>query len=269
MSDPTEEGPPSLGAPTLPPAANNAKPSVGKISAGADVSVAIPDRVTIEDVHKTCKEVYTETEKTTAWTDVAVMVEKYSDKMIDQWIKEIDTNLVLISSKLDSFSINHPFVNTTQPSSTNCPNTDTAVPILRWAVWLNRLWFSGLILSLTAASIGLLSKQWLNEYSSGVFETSRHAARVRQYHLENIKAWHVDAVVDSIPVLLMISLVCFLAGLLIFLWNLHHTVAAIASVLVGMLAVFSIVVTLLPLWKPKCAYLSPQIRMIYHIWRPE
>lgn len=253
---------------------------------------------------------------------MAKTVEIYSDKMIERWIKEIDTYLVFvssrishqsvithlgrdilqaglfsailtafnvpayallnpvapdpsiailqqISSKLDSFSINHPFVNSTQPSGTNSPNAGTAPSIPRWAVWLNGLWFSGLILSVTSASIGLMAKQWLNEYSSGVSETSRHAARMRQYRLENLKKWHVEAVVNTIPVLLQLSLVCFLTGLLIFLWNLHDTVAAIASTLVGFLAIFTAATTFLPLWKPRCAYLSPQIRTLYHIWQPK
>ncbi|EIW52395.1 uncharacterized protein TRAVEDRAFT_88266, partial [Trametes versicolor FP-101664 SS1] len=152
-----------------------------------------------------------------------------------------------ISSKLDSFSINQSFINSTQPSNINSPNADTEPATLRWAVWLNVLWFSGLVLSLTAASMGLMSKQWLNEYSSGVSETSRHAARVRQYRLNNLQAWHVEELVNTIPVLLQLSLICFLTGLLIFLWNLHNTVAAIVSTLVGFLAIFTTVVTFLPL----------------------
>lgn len=174
-----------------------------------------------------------------------------------------------ISNKLDSFSISYPFVNSTQPSSTNSPNAGIAPPVPRWAVWLNGLWFSGLVLSLTAASMGLMSKQWLNEYSSGVSETSRHAARLRQYRLENLKVWHVEAIVNTIPVLLQLSLVCFLAGLLILLWNLHNTVAVIVSTLVGLLAIFTIAVTLVPLWNPKCAWISPQTRALYHIWQPK
>ncbi|KAL1946056.1 hypothetical protein VTO73DRAFT_15183 [Trametes versicolor] len=318
MSGPSEADPPSSGAPTQPPgAANNTWLSGGGDPAGADSSVtevpqkgaplgnrpATLDGDTIEDVHTQCKELYTEDKKAEAWAQVAQTVETYSDKIIERWIKEIDTNLVFaglfsailtafnvpayallspaspdpsiallqqISSKLDSFSINHPFVNSTQLASTNSPDGSTAsLAIPRWAVWLNGLWFSGLILSLTSASMGLMSKQWLNEYSSGVSKASRHAARMRQYRLENFKKWHVESVVNTIPVLLQLSLVCFLAGLLIFLWNLHSTIATIASTLVGLLAIFTIAVTLLPLWDHRCAYLSPQTRTLYYIWQPK
>ncbi|EIW54284.1 uncharacterized protein TRAVEDRAFT_101014, partial [Trametes versicolor FP-101664 SS1] len=167
-----------------------------------------------------------------AWTDAAGMVQSYSDDMIARWNKEIDTYLVFaglfsailtafnvqsylllqpaapdpsiavlqrISSQLDSFSINPPFVNSTQPSNSSLTNANTPPPAPRWAVWLNALWFSGLILSLTSASVGIMVKQWLNEYGSGVSGTSRPIARVRQYRLHNLQRWHVEDVVGTIP----------------------------------------------------------------------
>ncbi|KAI0752056.1 hypothetical protein C8Q74DRAFT_1222439 [Fomes fomentarius] len=36
---------------------------------------------------------------------------------------------------------------------------------------------------LSAASVGIMVKQWLNEYSTGLFRDSRHFARLRQYRL--------------------------------------------------------------------------------------
>lgn len=270
-------------------------------------------------------DVYTQEQKTKAWSDTAEMVQTYSDEMIKRWKEEIDTYLVFvrrpnirsrkfislskatlfqaglfsavlttfnvqsylllqpsapdpsiavlqqISSQLASFSIHPPFVNSTQPSSSSTrgakANTTPSVP--GWAVWLNTLWFSGLILSLTSASIGIMVKQWLNEYNSGVSETSRPASRVRQYRLNNLQAWHVEDVIGTIPILLQLALALFLAGLLILLWTLHYTVAAVASTLVGLLAVFTLVTTLLPLFDHRCSYLTPQIRALNAIWQPK
>ncbi|OBZ69243.1 hypothetical protein A0H81_10773 [Grifola frondosa] len=61
-----------------------------------------------------------------------------------------------------------------------------------------------------------------------------------------------------LPVLLQISLVLFLAGLLVLLWPLHRTVAAIATVLVAFLLVFLIITTVLPAFAGDCPYQSPQ-----------
>ncbi|KAL1936918.1 hypothetical protein VTO73DRAFT_4232, partial [Trametes versicolor] len=174
-----------------------------------------------------------------------------------------------ISSQLASFSIHPPFVNSTQPSSTTRANANTPPPVPCWAVWLNALWFSGLILSLSSASVGIMVKQWLNEYSSGVSGTSRPVARVRQYRLNNLRTWRVEDIIGAIPILLQLALALFLSGMLILLWTLHDTVAAIASTLVGLLAVFTAVTTLLPLVNPKCSYLTPQIRAFNAAWQPK
>lgn len=174
-----------------------------------------------------------------------------------------------ISSQLASFSINPPYVNSTQPSSTTHASKNTPPPVPRWAVWLNALWFSGLILSLTSASVSIMVKQWLNEYSSSVSGTSRPIARVRQYRLNNLRKWRVEDVIGAIPILLQLSLALFLSGLLILLWTLNDSVAAIASTLVGLLAVFTIVTTILPLVNHECSYITPQIRALNTIWQPK
>lgn len=162
-----------------------------------------------------------------------------------------------ISAQLSSFSNNPPFVNSTQPAYRQ---TDTLTPRApRAAVWLNALWFSSLILSLSSASVGIMVKQWLNEYCGGISpSTSRETARLRQYRLNNLIKWRVGAIVMSIPVLLQLALSLFLAGLLILLWTLHNSVAAVASTLVFLLAAFTIGTMLLPLARFGCAYLSPQ-----------
>ncbi|KAL1942619.1 hypothetical protein VTO73DRAFT_4859 [Trametes versicolor] len=207
--------------------------------------------VDLDDVYYKKFDIYTQEEKTKVWSDAAGMVQTYSDEMIKRWKEEIDTYLVFaglfsavlttfnvqsylllqpaapdpsiavlqqISSQLASFSIHPPFVNSTQPPSTTRANASTAPPVPRWAIWLNTLWFSGLILSLASASVGIMTKQWLNEYSSGVSGTSRHIARVRLHRLNNMRRWHVEDVINTIPVLLQLALALYLAGLLILLW---------------------------------------------------
>ncbi|KAL1945570.1 hypothetical protein VTO73DRAFT_2421 [Trametes versicolor] len=262
----------------------------------------IPPQVSFGDMCWKRDEVYAQDEKTKAWSDAAGMVQTYSDEMIKRWKEEIDTYLVFaglfsavlttfnvqsylllqpaapdisiavlqqISSQLASYSIYPPFVNSTQPSSTTRANASTAPPVPRWAVWLNALWFSGLILSLSSASVGIMVKQWLNEYSSGVSGTSRPVARVRQYRLNNLRTWRVEDIIGAIPILLQLALALFLSGMLILLWTLHDTVAAIASTLVGLLAVFTVVTTLLPLVNHECSYLTPQIRAVNAAWQPK
>lgn len=140
-------------------------------------------------------------------------------------------------------------------------------PTPRWAIWLNALWFSSLIFSLSAASIGILVKQWLNEYSMGLSGASRQIARLRQYRLGNLVKWHVVEIVAVLPVLLQIALVLFFGGLLTLLWNLNKTVATIASVPVAILVTFTVGSALLPAFMASCCYLSPPAFVFFEAMR--
>ncbi|KAI0363355.1 hypothetical protein BV20DRAFT_148506 [Pilatotrama ljubarskyi] len=220
--------------------------------------------------------------------------------MIERWNSEIDTYLVYaglfsaivtafnvqsylllqpappdpavvalrqISLQLSSLSISPSFANSTYPP---VHSTTSALPpgppVGASIVWLNALWFSSLVLSLSSASIGIMIKQWTNEFKSGLpsekisreARETRDTARLRQYRLNNLVKWRVGAIVLAIPVFLQLALAFFLAGLLVLAWTLHSTVAAITTLFVAVLAIFTLVTMLLPSFKSSCAYLSPQ-----------
>ncbi|KAI0359427.1 hypothetical protein OH77DRAFT_1359790, partial [Trametes cingulata] len=250
---------------------------------------------------------FTEEEKAEAYSEAAGIVKVYTDEMIERWNSEIDTYLVYaglfsaivtafnvqsylalqqqpdptlaalqqISLQLSSLAIHPPFVNSTTPpfgpadvaraGSAPGPPADTAT------VAVNTLWFSSLVLSLSSASVGIMVKQWLNQFKVGLpsdktsLETAAgrtretpESARLRQYRLNNLEKWQVEVVVLAVPLLLQLALAFFLAGLLVLVWTLHHTVAAVTTSFVSLLAVFTLFATVAPAIKRSCAYLSPQ-----------
>ncbi|KAI0331619.1 hypothetical protein GY45DRAFT_1209831, partial [Cubamyces sp. BRFM 1775] len=235
---------------------------------------------------------FTDEEKREAFAKIAAISKEYSEALVERWVKEIDTYLVYaglfsailtafnvesyqllqpappdpspgilqqISLQLSSLSYTSPLINSTHPAFSPSEASITAlsaVPL--WAVWLNALWFSSLILSLSSASVGILVKQWLNESQSGLSGDSEHIARLRQYRLNNLERCHVGSIVNAIPVLLQSALALFFAGLLVLLWNLHQAVAVVTSVFVSAITVFILGTTVAPLITTHCAYLSPQ-----------
>ncbi|TBU22723.1 hypothetical protein BD311DRAFT_769855 [Dichomitus squalens] len=244
----------------------------------------------IEDLRKEFAETYTQAEKDKALTETAKVVKTYSDEMVKRWNEEIDNLLVYaglfssiltafnvqsylllqpatpdptlavlqqISLQLNSFSVNPPgtLVNSTHPVTAF--GAVQASPVESWAVWLNSLWFSALICSLSSASVGILVKQWLHEYQAGISGDSVEFARLRQYRLNHLEKWHVAEIVAVLPVLLQISLFLFFAGLLILLWHYHSTVAIVASVLIGVVTSFVVATTVMPTIWTDCCYLSP------------
>ena len=171
-----------------------------------------------------------------------------------------------ISAQLSSFSVNPPSVNSTHPAFAY--HDPAPLPVPRYAVWLNALWFASLICSLSAASIGIMAKQWLNEYSAGLSGNSRQIARLRQLRLNGLRRWHVKEIVAALSVLLQVASALFFAGLLVLLWQLDDVVATVATVLVGLLIIFFLSTIILPSIVPGCAYLSPLSMALYALTPP-
>ena len=149
--------------------------------------------------------------------------------------------LLQISTQLASFTLNGNFLNSTIP-----PPRSFVPPL--FSVHTNTLWTLSLITALITASIGILVKQWLYEATIG--GTSHESARLRQYRLNRLLKWRVGTIVVVLPIMLQLASTLFLVGLLVLLWTLHSTVAAVTSTIVVALFVFFLVVILLPFSTP-------------------
>ncbi|OJT08325.1 hypothetical protein TRAPUB_777 [Trametes pubescens] len=229
-----------------------------------------------------------------AWTKCTDVMKGHHEAILARWKDEIDTLLVYaglfsavltafnvesysllqqnptdttnallaqLSAQINSFTINSSFANSTlivNPS----PSSFQAA---RSYVWINALWFSSLICSLSAASIGMMVKQWLHENALGLAGTSRQTIRLRQYRYDALVKWHVGTIVAVLPLLLLFASAFFFAGLLILLWTLHHGVAAVASALVATLVVFAVTTILAPAFSSDCAYRSPQSLAVFNV----
>ncbi|KAI0712221.1 hypothetical protein C8Q76DRAFT_845387 [Earliella scabrosa] len=237
---------------------------------------------------------YNEAERAESWKTCAEIVEQHSEELLKQWNAELDMLLVFaglfsaaltafnvesysllqpdsndiavlalehMSAQLHSFSLGQTAINSTIAPFT-APTTPTFEAPL-YAVWLNALWFSSLVCTLSASTIAVMVKQWLHQCAQGASGVSREAARLRQHRYESLHKWRLPQIIAVLPILLQVSLVLFLAGLVILLWNLHPTVAICASMLFGMLMLFISITTILPTFTVDCCYLSPQALGLY------
>ncbi len=169
-----------------------------------------------------------------------------------------------ISAQLNGYTFTPPFLNATNTTAgSHLAPAPFQAPAS--AVWLNSLWFSSLVFSFAAALLALFVKQWI--YEAMVGGTSRESARLRQYRYNGLLKWGVGTVVVVLPILLQLASVLFLAGLLVLLWTLHNTVAAITSILVAIVFTFVIGFTLLPVFQSDCSYRSPASFAIYAVLR--
>ncbi|EJD50462.1 hypothetical protein AURDEDRAFT_160364 [Auricularia subglabra TFB-10046 SS5] len=155
-------------------------------------------------------------------------------------------------------------------ASIDLPPPGAAFEASRSSRWINGLWFLSLVLSLAAALLCILSKQWLEEYSlrtSAPAENQRHWARRHAFFNRALEQWHVSTVVSLMPVVLHISLFLFLAGLAVFLFHLEWIIMLCVLAFTASLVVFYVSSAILPLVYPACFLQTTSLRLLIHLYR--
>ncbi|KAF9071931.1 hypothetical protein BDP27DRAFT_1143083, partial [Rhodocollybia butyracea] len=110
----------------------------------------------------------------------------------------------------------------------NIPLTSATFSPAILDLWVNGLWFTSLVISLSVALFAVLAKhgnivfyfiiqQWLRQYMSIITGTPRERAFIRQFRFDGLEKWRVQPFIGMLPTLLHLALILFLAGLVIFL----------------------------------------------------
>ena len=129
-----------------------------------------------------------------------------------------------------------------------------------YAVWVNSLWFLSLAISVTSALLATLLHQWTRRYvtiTQPINCSSHKRARIRSFFANGVDKLHLPWVVDVLPILLHLSLSLFLAGLLIFLFNVNQTAF---NAVVGWVALFAGVyacITFMPIFRHDSPFYAP------------
>jgi hypothetical protein len=107
-------------------------------------------------------------------------------------------------------------------------------------------WVLSIVLSLSAALVGILAKQWIREYQRDIAESSKEALSRRQLRYESLQYWKVPQIIASLPVLIELAVVLFLLGMIDFLWKLDKVLFAIVTTAISLILAFVILTTILP-----------------------
>ena len=116
--------------------------------------------------------------------------------------------LLRISEQLTSYTISGTFANSTITESEFTPFVASKPTIL-----INTLWSLSLVLALMTASLGILVKQWLDDYLAIGIPAPRARLRLRHFREPQIRGWKVYEIAACLPLLLHISLGLFFVGL--------------------------------------------------------
>ena len=114
-------------------------------------------------------------------------------------------------------------------------------------------------MSLTCALLATSLQQWARRY---LWVTqprcgAHRRSRVRSFFAEGVDKLHLPWAVETLPILLHGSLFLFFSGLVVFLFNIHHTVFTIVLWWVGLLTGVYICITFMPIFRQDSPYYTP------------
>ncbi|KAG8703400.1 hypothetical protein FRC11_010754 [Ceratobasidium sp. 423] len=124
------------------------------------------------------------------------------------------------------------------------------------AQWINGIWFISLGLSLSAALIAMLGKEWLTAYLSFRPRPAHKHALLRQGRLEGLQDWWALHIIALLPSILHLSLLLFAIGLVLYLLSLNAGIAIVFALGVGVTLVFDISTIVLGAIFPNCPFVT-------------
>ncbi|KZV84098.1 hypothetical protein EXIGLDRAFT_593330, partial [Exidia glandulosa HHB12029] len=111
---------------------------------------------------------------------------------------------------------------------------------------VNCVWITSLVLSLSAALIAIMGKDWIAMYPTQPTHSLRKWAAVRHFRFSCVSRWHMPGVIASAPILLHLSLLLFAVGLVIFFIPIDFFTAILSTVLTATLALLYAITALSP-----------------------
>jgi hypothetical protein len=108
--------------------------------------------------------------------------------------------------------------------------------------------------------LATLLQQWSRRYLR-ITQPARcephERARAHAFFAIGVEKFHVSWVVEALPALVHLSLFIFFAGLLVYLFNIHHTVFKVVACWVALLTTGYGFITFMPVFWHDSPYYSP------------
>jgi len=127
--------------------------------------------------------------------------------------------------------------------------------------------YASLIISLLAAFVAMLGKQWLNRYlrNSGGSMIERCGDRQRKFN--GLKKWPLHFFVESLPVMLQVALLLLACGLCQHMWSINTPVACTLISLTGVGVVFYIGIVIAGMSSYACPFQTPASMALRDPWK--
>jgi len=129
------------------------------------------------------------------------------------------------------------------------------------------LMYASLIISLLAAFVAMLGKQWLNRYLRNSGGSMIERCRDRQRKFNGLKKWPFHFFVESLPVMLQAALLLLTCGLCRHMWSINAPVACTLISLTGVGVVFYIGIVIAGMSSYACPFQTPASIALRGPWK--
>ena len=172
---------------------------------------------------------------------------------------------VVTQSLLAQISQQLSSANSTSSISTAFPTIQSPFSPSASVVFINSVWFLSLVLSLTCALMATLLQQWARRYLQIVRQNHppHIRANIREYFYQGARRFGIFGLVELLPSLLIIAVLLFFAGLVVFAFQADDTVAYTTLAIVGFCFLLYIALTLIPLVFHDCPYCTPLTSVLW------
>ena len=133
-------------------------------------------------------------------------------------------------------------------------------------VTVSSLMYASLFISLLAAFVAVLGKQWLNRYlrNTGGYMVERCWDRQRK--CEGLDEWPLHLFVESLPPMFQISLLILACGLCRHVWSINTSVAYILIAITALGVLFYLGIVVAGTSSYACPFQTPASVALRHIW---
>jgi len=127
--------------------------------------------------------------------------------------------------------------------------------------------YASLLISLLAAFVAMLGKQWLNRYLRHAGGSMIERCGDRQRKCDGLEKWPFHLFIESLPIMLQLSLLLLACGLCRYTWSINSTIAFILITLtvLGILFYFSIVIAGTSSYE--CPFQTPASTRLRSMWK--
>ncbi len=142
-------------------------------------------------------------------------------------------------------------------SSTSTLPTPPAFSPPRYVIWVNSLWFLSVASSLTGAGLAMFLQQWAHRYievTQQPWFTPDQRARIRQTFFNHARGPYVFWGTGPMTFFVHLSIFLFMAGGLIYLFNINRAVFSSLGLWILTIAVLYFLFTAVSIFKPELLF---------------